>query len=122
MAVSLSQLRNKKRDEEIKRIFDFLTENGEDVGYASSNTINYPIVLENGNEDFIKIVVSIPTGTRDGTEIYDGYEIREEYKINLAKKAEQKAKQAKKKAEKIAKDKARREAEKKAKEKREKAE
>lgn len=91
---------NKKEMENIRNewvgVFkDFLKERGEDVGYEKSNTLNFPVVSEEGNEYWVKVAVSVPTGGRDGEE-YDGYAVREEYEM----KEKEKAEKAKKKEEK----------------------
>ena len=79
----------------------------EDCGMIASNSFNFPIVAEDGEEGWIEVVVKVPKGTKD--EEYDGYGRREQYEIDLKEKAEKKAEAEKKKAAKIAKDKARRE-------------
>lgn len=117
--ISLKSLREKKRTEYVEKLFNYLESIGEDVGYEKSNILNFPIVLEDGSEDAIKIQVSIPTGAEKGTEPYDCYGTREEYQIKLKEKAEKAEKAKKAKAEKIAKDKLRRENEKKIKERNE---
>lgn len=83
------------RNEWVKKFYDFLDSIGEDVGYERSNTLNIPVVGEEGGEYFVKIAVSVPTGGRDG-DPYDGYTVREEYKM----KEKEKAEKAKKKEEK----------------------
>ena len=79
----------------------------EDCGMIASNSFNFPIVTDDGEEGWVEIVVKVPKGTKD--EEYDGYGRREQYELDLKEKAEKKAEAEKKKAEKIAKDKARRE-------------
>lgn len=91
---------NKKEMENIRNkwvgiLGMYLDEKGEDVGNEKSNTLNFPVVGEDGNEYWVKIAVSVPTGGRDGEE-YDGYAVREEYEM----KEKEKAEKAKKKEEK----------------------
>lgn len=112
-------IKDKRRAEEIQRIFNFLTDNGEDVGYYETNKITYPIVLENGDEYWVSVTVSIPEGAEKRTEPFDGYERREYFESRLKAKAEKAEAAKKKKAEKIERDRIRREKEKIAKAKRE---
>lgn len=79
----------------------------EDVGLIASNTLNFPVVTEDGEEGWVEIVVKVPKGTKD--EEYDGYGRRQSYALDLQEKAEKKAKADEAKAKKIAKDKAKRE-------------
>jgi hypothetical protein len=103
MAKSRMTLRAKKREEYLEKIINFFKES-EDVLRTNSNEISFPITDEEGNEDFIQIVVKIPTGSRDG-EPYDGYAKAEEYALKIKLK-EEKAKEAKiAKEKKIARDK-----------------
>lgn len=78
----------------------------EDCGMIASNTFNFPVVADDGEEGWVEIVVKVPKGTKD--EEYDGYGRREQYEIDLKEKAEKQAEAAKKKAAKIAKDEAKR--------------
>lgn len=117
MAVSRKALRDKKRNEYLELLISLLKDK-EDVLRVGSNEIAFPIVDDEGNEDFIVITVKIPTGANKGTEPYDGYLMAEDYELKLKEKAEKKAKAEKAKAEKIARDKAYREAKKQQKEKR----
>lgn len=80
---------------------------GEDCGMIASNTFNFPVVADDGEEGWVEIVVKVPKGTKD--EEYDGYGRREAYSLNLKEKAEKKAKAEAAKAKKIKKDKERRE-------------
>mgnify|MGYP003308488033 CR=1 FL=1 len=75
----------------------------EDLGVIASNSFNFPIVAEDGEEGWVEIVVKV---TKDGGD--DGYLKREQY---ADKEAEAKAKaeeKAKAKAKKIAADEKRR--------------
>lgn len=88
-----------------KEYVEFLLEkfSDEDVGMIASNSFNFPIVAEDGEEGWVEIVVKV---SKEGGD--DGYLKREEYTIKERLKAEKKALAAKKKAEKIAADKERR--------------
>ena len=108
-------LRAEKREEYLEKITNFFKES-EDVLRTNSNEISFPITDEEGNEDFIQIVVKVPTGSRDG-EPYDGYAKAEEYALKIKLK-EEKAKEAKiAKEKKIARDKQMREEKKRIREK-----
>ena len=108
---------SKKVREEIKqkyfdKLTNFLSANGEDVLQIKSNEFCFPICDEEGNEEYIKIVVSIPTGKRNPdktVEPFDGYMEAEGYRIEQKAKKEKAEAVAKKKAEKIRKDTAYRE-------------
>ena len=91
----------------IRTLDDYFDKCGEDVGMIASNSFNFPVVAEDGEEGWVEVVVKVPKGTKD--EEYDGYGRREQYELDLKEKAEKKAEAEKKKAAKIAKDKARRE-------------
>lgn len=90
----------------VRELFDRFSD-VEDCGFIASNTFNFPVVAEDGEEGWVEIVVKVPKGTKD--EEYDGYGRRESYLLDLQEKAEKKAKAEEAKTKKIAKDKARRE-------------
>lgn len=73
----------------------------EDCGQVKSNTLNFPVVTDDGEEGWVEIVVKV-TKDDDGD---DGYIKRQVY-IDSVKEKEEKAKAKKEKAEK---DKARKE-------------
>lgn len=85
------ELRAAIRDRYLNEIRDLMRERGEDVLKISSNQISFPVVDEEGNEDFIKITISVPTGERAGEE-FDGYSEAADYKLHLEEKARKKAK------------------------------
>lgn len=95
------------RSRVVKAVMAYFVEANEDCGMIASNSFNFPIVAEDGEEGWVEVVVKVPKGTKD--EEYDGYGRREQYEIDLKEKAEKKAKAEEAKAKKIAKDKARRE-------------
>lgn len=103
-------LRNKYMD----IVADLLKANGEDVGKAKANKLNFPTIDEKGEDAWIEITIAVPTGDRD-TGYYDGYEQRDEYAQKLINDSEKAKKKAEEKAQKIAKDNAIREAKAKAK-------
>ena len=100
---------NKLRAKAIEAIMAYFVEANEDCGMIASNSFNFPVVADDGEEGWIEVVVKIPKED-------DGYEKREEYKIKVRNRAEKAKAQAESKAKKIAKDKARREAKEKEKE------
>lgn len=102
MAITLKTLRDKRRGEYVDIISKLLSESNEEVLRVKSNAIALPIVLEDGTEDFIKIVVSIPTGTKD--EPYDAYSEAEFYEMTLKAKEEKKKESDAKKKEKMERD------------------
>ena len=76
---------------------------------VSASEIAVPVVDEEGNEKFALIKVSIPRGTRNGDggyTPYDGYAAAEDYKLDLADKAD-KARAREEKKERAAKEKER---------------
>lgn len=79
-----------------------------DVLRTGSQEYCIPITNENGDEAYLKVSFSIPTGSRDG-DAYDGYAMAEEYKLKCAEKAEKAKVAAEKKAAKIKADKKKRE-------------
>ena len=105
--VSHENLRQKYLDILIDLITTKKDENGEDDGEeilrVSSNVIAFPVVDENGEDEFIEITVKVPLGTKD--EAYDGYARQEEYLMKVKEKEEKAKEKAKAKAEKIERDK-----------------
>lgn len=102
MAKSRRALQNELRLKYLGKIMEFLAKE-EDVLRTGSNEIAFPVTDSEGNEEFIQIVVKVPTGSRNG-EPYDGYQMAEEYALKMKLK-EEKAKKAKIAKEiKIAKD------------------
>lgn len=104
MANTIKKMRDNFRNAYIEKLMNILTESGEEVMQIASNGIAFPIILEdNETEDFIKIVVSIPTGSKD--EPFDAYSEAESYQLKLRENEEKKIAKAKAKAEKIERDK-----------------
>ena len=103
MSVSRKVLREKIKENYLKEICQFYADK-EDVLRVGSNEIAFPVVDEEGNEDFLVITFKVPTGSRDG-EPYDGYSMAEAYTMKIADKAEKAKKAAELKAKKIERDK-----------------
>ena len=105
---TVSQMRTETRDNFMKELMELIqTYRGDDTLPYKGNAFSVPQVLENGDETYVQVTVSIPTGTRDGMQ-FNGYEEHEaflekqEYKRiaaeeraaeNAKKAAERKAKQ-----------------------------
>ena len=119
MAKSQKALNDEIKAIYFEKMWDFLSELGEDVIKVKSNEIAFPVVDSEGGEKSVVIVIKVPTGANKGTEPYDPYAMGEEYELKEKAKREKAEKVAKAKAEKIAKDKIRREKEKELKAKRE---
>ena len=103
---------NKFRAKAIEAIMAYFVEANEDCGMIASNSFNFPIVAEDGDEGWIEVVVKIPKED-------DGYEKREEYDMKTKERDEKRKAQAEAKAKKIERDRKAREEKKKAKEARE---
>ena len=75
----------------------------EDVLRTGTGEIAFPVVDDEGEDNWVVITVKIPTGSRDG-EIYDGYSMAEDYSMKTAEKEAKAKEAAAKKAAKIARD------------------
>lgn len=104
MAISRKTLREKIKQNYTAQLIDFFCKNDEDVLQIKSNEICFPVIDEEGNEDFVKITIAVPTGSRDDNEPFDGYGKAQEYEMKQKEKKEKAEKAAKKKAEKIKRD------------------
>lgn len=96
MKMTPTKERSLLREKYVGELIKVLEQNGEEILRTKSNEIAFPIVSDNGNEYFLRIVVSVPTGSRDG-DGYDAYELAEDYKHLLEQKAIKKAKAEEKK-------------------------
>lgn len=79
------QENEKMRNSFIKELMDFIESQGNEAIRIKNNEVAFPIVYENGDEAFMKIAVSIPSGSRDG-DIFDAYSLAEEYVIMRKRK------------------------------------
>ena len=93
---------NALREKQYARLAELLTAEGEEVLQTKGAQLVFPAVDGAGNDQFVRVTVEVPKGSRDGTP-YDGYAEAEAYKAEQAEKAEKKAEVARKKAEKEAK-------------------
>lgn len=98
---TVSQMRTEARDNFMKELMELIQKyKGDDTLIYKGNAFCVPGVLENGDEIYRQVTVSIPTGTRDGKQ-FDGYEEHENYmleqeekRIAAEERAAEKAKQA----------------------------
>ena len=113
MAVSENKQANEKyRGAVVEKLMEFFksTQGGEEwVVQVANNAFGFPFVNELGNDEIVKITISIPTGDRDGNP-YDLDAEGESYKLAVQKKAEIAEKKAQAKAKKIEADRKKREA------------
>ena len=79
----------------------------EDIGQIASNSFNFPVVAEDGEEGWVEVIIKVPKEGGD-----EGFDKREEYKLKCAEKVEKARANAEKKTKKIERDKALREAKK----------
>lgn len=102
---SRKDLRKELKTKYIETLIKLLENEKEEVLRVKEHEIAIPVVDSEGNEDFIKITVAIPTGANKGLEPYDGYEMAEDYKLKLKEKEEKAKVSAEVKAKKIERDK-----------------
>lgn len=107
---SRTTLRSEIKEHYISELWELLKDK-EELLRVGSNEIAFPVVDEEGNEDFVVLKVSIPTGANKGTEPYDAYSVAESYALKEKNKAETKAQKEEQKKKKIERDEKRRQAE-----------
>ena len=83
----------------------------EDIGQIASNSFNFPVVADDGEEGWVEIVIKVPKEGGD-----EGFGKRTEWELKCAEKVEKAKAKAEAKAKKIAYDQKVREAKAKAKE------
>lgn len=114
--MSKASMETKLRNEILENIINMIEDvRGADALPVSASEIAVPVVDDEGNEKFALIKVSIPRGTRNGDggyTPYDGYAAAEDYKLDLADKAD-KVRAREEKKERAAKEKERKAAAKK---------
>jgi hypothetical protein len=78
---------NKIRKQYIEELLTYFRCDGssdsEDCGMITSNSFNFPVVADDGEEGWVEIVVKIPKED-------DGYEKREEFQMKMKKKRRKK--------------------------------
>jgi len=99
---------DKYRNDIIQQLITFFNEKGEDVLQTASNTIAFPFCNDVQSDEWLKIVISIPGGSRDG-EPFDGYEQAQQHQEKEVERAEKAKKAEEVKARKIEQDKKKRE-------------
>ena len=113
MAVSENKQANEKyRNSVVEKLMEFFKskQGGEEwVVQVANNAFGFPFVNDLGNDEIVKVTISIPTGDRDGNP-YDLDAEGESYQMGLKKKAEIAEKKAIAKAKKIEADRKKREA------------
>lgn len=77
----------------------------EDIGQIASNSFNFPVVADDGEEGWVEIVIKIPKEEGD-----EGFGKRDEWVLKCAEKVEKAKAKAEAKAKKIERDKKSREA------------
>lgn len=96
MKKTVSQMRTEAREAFMKKIMEFFESNGDEALVYKGNAFCVPGVLENGDEVYYQVVISLPTGTRDGNQ-FNGHEEHADYMAKLEeKKIEAEAKAAEK--------------------------
>lgn len=121
MATSKKSLHDSLRADFMRRVRDYLAQDGDEILVTGTNEFAVPCVDAEGNEEFLVLTFKIPTGSRDG-DPYDGYAMAEDFRMKQEAKAEKAKASAEKKAAKIERDRLAREARAQAKAEREKAE
>ena len=102
MALTAKAERDALRNEHVNSLMGALNAQGvADVMLYKSNAFCFPVVGAEGNEYFVTVTVTVPTGGRDG-EPFDGYEMASAYQRHVAEmtaKAEKRAEEKARKAE-----------------------
>ena len=115
MANSITALKKALREGVAQELLGYFKAKGEDARATKDSQFMYPTLDADGNEHYVVITVSIPTGQRPdkitgkGGCAYDGYNEAEAYEVETARKKAEAEEKALKKAQKIARDKAERE-------------
>lgn len=108
--ISPTALRKEISERFTAQLLDYAKNNiDEDAALVADGAFMFPTLDSEGNDWYVKVTISVPTGERGGNG-YDGYEEAKAYEREKAEKLEKKAEAEAKKQAKIAKDKARREA------------
>ena len=113
MAMSENKQANEQyRTAVVEKLMEFFKSEqggGEWVVQVANNAFGFPFVNALGEDEIVKITVSVPTGDRDGNP-YDLDAEGESYQMSVKKKAEIAQKKAEAKAKKIEADRKKREA------------
>lgn len=79
MALSNKELKTRLRKKYFTMLKDLLSQTDEEILVIGDATLCFPTLNENGEEEFVKIVLSVPTGSKD--EVFDGYSLKEDYDL-----------------------------------------
>ena len=115
MAKSKKLLHEEIRNRFLNDVIKHFQDGGEDVLLVKSNCIAIPTLDEEGNDEWVTLTITVPTGSRDDGEAYDGYGMAQQYHEKCEEARAKKAKAEADKKAKIERDKAQREARAKAK-------
>ena len=85
------QITDNMREKYIDMISSLLSGNGEQVLRVNKNAISCPIVFENGDEGFMKIVISFPRGSRLEGDEYNAFAEAEDYELHCKENEEKRA-------------------------------
>lgn len=107
MAITQKQLRTELRQNYFNKLIESFEQIGEEVLVIGENTIAIPCLNSQGEEEFIKIVVSVPIGSKG--EPFDGYTLQEDYKFKLEQDEQKRQKKEEQKKKKMERDRAYRE-------------
>lgn len=86
MAKTRTALRAELRGKYLKLAMEAFA--SEDVLQYKSNAFAFPVVDSEGNEEFITVTISTPTGSRDDGEPWDGYAEAEAFAMKQKRDAE----------------------------------
>ena len=70
-----------------KKISKFLVSENQEVLVVGTNEFSIPVVLSDGEEDFLVLTFKMPIGSRDG-DGYDGYDMAKDFALKQKMKAE----------------------------------
>ena len=104
MAISKRSLREEVRKSFMEKINKFLVSENQEVLVVGTNEFSIPVVLSDGEEDFLVLTFKMPIGSRDG-DGYDGYDMAKDFALKQKMKAEKAKSDKIAKAKKIERDK-----------------
>ena len=87
MAMSKKVLREGIKAQWMEKVLEWLKANEEEGLVFGSNKIAVPVVDGEGNEDWLTLTLTVPTGSRDG-DVFDGYEMARDWEMTQKEKAE----------------------------------
>lgn len=76
--------RKEIRETEFKKLVELCKQAGYEILQVNSNEFCYPCVSSDGTEAYALIKLSVPTGSRDDAEGYDGYAMADNYAAVVA--------------------------------------